>query len=217
MVGDNKESEEPLGWNFSIIAAHDFSRTWAFLTSHPALLTTCGYLYICIIGLLSDSVLLGRFGIPLVYFLGTRDLLLAGLRNWVSLVFGIVPFVYASFGMVVIRLLESSSAERLRRYVFVSTIFVAFILIPAFVAFNVSLQAAAIVRPGGAPSYTVTLEGEKGNSANVRRELVLITTTETQLFFFDRSKSEALVVPLNRLIAFSPVRRVTQLGVRKSQ
>jgi hypothetical protein len=187
----------------------DLATVKGFFRDNPALLLTGAYVYASVIGVLSSVVLLNAFHIPALYFTSSTDLLFAALRDWLSLLFGVLPFAFLWVGTAIIRVLGAESPLFAQRYLIAATLFLALVLVPSFVTFNALLVANDIrTNKRSASDVVVDYEGARLPPSNVAslvtQRLHLIHANGSFLFVWNPTAKCALILPTSKIIAVRP-------------
>jgi hypothetical protein len=180
----------------------------AFFRENPGMVLTSAYIYASIVGVISEVVRLGAFGVPAFYFTSSTDLLFSALRDWLSLIFGVLPFLFILVGDTIIRVVGEEQTIFAKRYLLAATFFLTIVLVPSFVVFHSLLSAQDIKsKEKSGADMLVIYEGPRTSTYAVTqtKQLRLIDANGSFLFFWNAAEKSVLILPIGKLVSVSPI------------
>lgn len=179
-----------------------FEQTKEFLKDNPGLVITFVYIYASAIGIVSEIALLATFDIPVLYFTASSDLLFYGLRDWVSLVFGVLPAAFLLLGQSVIDYATLGSRTIAQKYLSVATLFLTLIMVPGF-AISDAILASKQIKENLRRSTDINILYDEGNS-KANKRVQLIDANASFFFLWDYNKKQVTIVPARNVFSIQP-------------
>lgn len=174
-----------------------------YLKGKPAVAGPVLYVYLIVIGLISDSVLFGEFGINIFDFSEFSDFVFSPIKRLFEslIVFGlaiVAIFIYLNFILIIIRSWGEDSAPFKNTLIFLFAIF--FIGLSIIVPISVAKFSADNIKNGIGHKADITLKGVQQIDPYLIQEAFIIGATDKFLFVYQKcdanKKSATFALPV---------------------
>jgi hypothetical protein len=180
--------------------------TKRFFENNPALVISIAYFYASAIRAITEVVLLSSFGIPTLYFNSSGDILFFALRDWSSLIFGVLPLGFILLGDRIITDLNRGKATIAQGYLFASTLFLTIVLVPSFVIYNASLVAQSVKNNRRPDTDIIVMYADEASNQKVSEQAQLIDANDSYVFLWNYNQKKARVVSARRILSIEPAK-----------